>query len=99
MAFTEKDLEAQERQLQTLQDELSRLNSQAEAQLKSLGVTENELSAALAGEVPAEVQKLMAEAADKAKREGAARAAQGAPATAGSGAKAPGAGRKGAVRL
>lgn len=99
MAFTEKDLEAQEQQLQNLQEELSRLNSQFDSQMKTLGLTEEELKAALEGEIPAEVEKLMAEAQDKAKREGASRAAQSTPTSASSGGRAPGAGRRGAVRL
>lgn len=98
MAFSEKDLAAQQAQIQALEDELSRLNAQYDAQIKSLGFSENELHEALNAELLPELQKIMSEAQDKAKREGAARAAQGTP-TQATGAKAPGAGRRGAVRL
>lgn len=98
MAFTEKDFKAQEQQLKTLQDELSRLDVQFNTHLKNLGLTEEDLKAALEGDIPPEVQQMMAEAMDKAKREGQARSAQSLPAAVSSG-KAPGAGRRGAVRL
>ena len=38
MAFTEKDMQAQEEQLSTLKDELSRLNQKFDAQLKGMGL-------------------------------------------------------------
>lgn len=98
MAFSDKDLHAQEQQLQILQEELSRLNTQFDAQLKGLGISEDDLLAAQDTELPPELQKMMSEAQDRAKREGAARVAQGAPAPA-TGAKAPGSGRRGVVRL
>ena len=44
MAFTEKDMQAQEEQLSTLKDELSRLNQKFDAQLKGMGRTEDDLS-------------------------------------------------------
>ncbi len=98
MAFSDKDLHAQEQQLQTLNEELSRLNTQFEAQLKGLGISENDLLTTADAETSPDLQKMMSEAQDKAKREGAARAAQGAPAPA-AGAKTPGSGRRGVVRL
>jgi septal ring factor EnvC (AmiA/AmiB activator) len=98
MAFSDKDLHAQEQQIQILKEELSRLNTQFDAQLKGLGISEDDLLAALDTELPPELQKMMSEAQDKAKREGAARSAQSAPAPV-TGAKAPGTGRRGVVRL
>ncbi len=98
MAFSDKDIHAQEQQLQVLSDELSRLNTQFDAQMKGLGISENDLLATLNTEMSSDLQKMMSEAQDKAKREGAARAAQGTPAQ-GTGAKAPGTGRRGVVRL
>ena len=98
MAFSDKDLHAQEQQLQALSDELSRLNTQFDAQLKVLGVSENDLLTTLNAEMSPDLQKMMSEAQDKAKREGEARAAQSAPAP-GTGAKTPGTGRRGVVRL
>lgn len=98
MAFSDKDIHAQEQQLQVLSDELSRLNTQFDAQMKGLGISENDLLATLNTEMSSDLKKMMSEAQDKAKREGAARAAQGTPAQ-GTGAKAPGTGRRGVVRL
>ena len=43
MAFTEKDMQAQEEQLSALKDELSRLNQKFDAQLKGMGLTEDDL--------------------------------------------------------
>ena len=43
MAFTEKDMQAQEEQLNALKDELSRLNQKFDAQLKGMGLTEDDL--------------------------------------------------------
>lgn len=88
MTFSDKDLHAQEQQLQMLGEELSRLNTQFDAQIKGLGISENDLLATLDSEMSPELQKMMSEAQDKSKREGAARAAQGAP-TPSTGAKAP----------
>ena len=98
MAFSDKNLHAQEQQLQVLSDELSRLNTQFDAQLKGLGVSEDDLLETLNAEMSPDLQKMMSEAQDKAKREGAARAAQSAPAPS-TGAKTPGTGRRGVVRL
>lgn len=98
MAFSDKDLHAQEQQIQMLSEELSRLNTQFDAQLKGLGVSENDLLATLDTELSPELHKMMSESQDKAKREGSARAAQAAPAPS-TGAKAPGTGRRGVVRL
>ncbi|MDY0273956.1 MAG: hypothetical protein RBR42_00765 [Desulfomicrobium sp.] len=99
MAFTEKDFQTQQEQLHMLQDELSRLDALFDTQKKALGLTENDLDALLQEDIPADVQQFMAQAQDKAKREGAARAAQSTPVTNTKSTKAPGAGRKGAIRL
>ena len=43
MAFTEKDMQAQEEQLNALKEELSRLDQKFDAQLKAMGLTEDNL--------------------------------------------------------
>lgn len=43
MAFTKKDLEAQEKQYTQLKEDLERLNKEYNKQLEDLGVTEEEL--------------------------------------------------------
>ena len=94
MAFTEKDMQAQEEQLNALKDELSRLNQKFDAQLK--GITEDDLKQQEA--MTPEVEALVAKAKEEAKRAGEARKAQASLDNRPSG-KAPGAGRRGVVRL
>jgi polysaccharide deacetylase 2 family uncharacterized protein YibQ len=75
------------------------MNARFEAQLKEMNVSEAELKNLDQENIPAEVRQLLDEACAKAKREGQARAAQAAPSAAGTTDKAPGAGRRGVVRL
>ncbi len=96
MAFTEKDMQAQEEQLNALKDELSRLNQKFDAQLKGMGLTEDDLKQQEA--MTPEVEALVAKAKEEAKRAGEARKAQASLDNRPSG-KAPGAGRRGVVRL
>ncbi|MDR3043530.1 MAG: hypothetical protein LBU75_04605 [Desulfovibrio sp.] len=98
MAFTEKDFEDQQEQLRQLEDELSRLNTQFDAQMKSGGIAAADLDSIDMAKLPAEVRTAFDAAQQAARREGEGRAAQGRPAASGT-AKAPGAGRRGAVRL
>ena len=95
-AFTEKDMQAQEEQLNALKDELSRLNQKFDAQLKGMGLTEDDLKQQEA--MTPEVEALVAKAKEEAKRAGEARKAQASLDNRPSG-KAPGAGRRGVVRL
>ena len=83
MAFTEKDMQAQEEQLSALKDELSRLNQKFDAQLKGMGLTEDDLKQqeAMTPEVEALVAKAQASLDNRPSG------------------KAPGAGRRGVVRL
>ena len=74
MAFTEKDMQAQEEQLSALKDELSRLNQKFDAQLKGMGLTEDDLKQQEA--MTPEVEALVAKAKEGAKRAGEARKAQ-----------------------
>ena len=96
MAFTEKDMQAQEEQLSALKDELSRLNQKFDAQLKGMGLPEDDLKQQEA--MTPEVEALVAKAKEEAKRAGEARKAQASLDNRPSG-KAPGAGRRGVVRL
>ncbi len=96
MAFTEKDMQAQEEQLNALKDELSRLNQKFDAQLKGMGLTEDELKQQET--MTPEVEALVAKAKEEAKRAGEARKAQ-ASLDSRTSEKVPGAGRRGVVRL
>ena len=89
MAFTEKDMQAQEEQLNAL-------NQKFDAQLKGMGLTEDDLKQQEA--MTPEVEALVAKAKEEAKRAGEARKAQASLDNRPSG-KAPGAGRRGVVRL
>ena len=93
---TEKDMQAQEEQLNALKEELSRLDQKFDAQLKAMGLTEDDLKQQ--EPMTPEVEALVAKAKEKAKRAGEARKAQAALDNRPSG-KAPGAGRRGVVRL
>ena len=64
MAFTEKDMQAQEEQLSALKDELSRLNQKFDAQLKGMGLTEDDLKQQ--EEMTPEVEALVAKAKEPA---------------------------------
>ena len=76
--------------------ELSRLNQKFDAQLKGMGLTEDDLKQQEA--MTPEVEALVAKAKEEAKRAGEARKAQASLDNRPSG-KAPGAGRRGVVRL
>ncbi|MBG3876345.1 hypothetical protein FVW20_04715 [Desulfovibrio oxamicus] len=98
MAFTEKDFEVQQEQLRQLEDELSRLNAQFDAQMKTGGIAATDLDTIDMDKLPAEVRTAFDAAQQAARREGESRAGQARPAATAA-AKAPGAGRRGAVRL
>ena len=76
MAFTEQDLKNQKQEITRLADELSRLNSVFAEQKKALGLSEEEKVTLNEAEITPELEKAMAEATERAKREGEARAAQ-----------------------
>lgn len=97
MAFTEQDLRNQKQEITRLADELSRLNSVFAEQKKALGLSEEEKVTLNEAEITPELEKAMAEATERAKREGEARAAQAklaaGPSTTG------GRSRRGAMRI
>ncbi|WP_077072496.1 hypothetical protein [Mailhella massiliensis] len=97
MAFTEQDLKNQKQEITRLADELSRLNSVFAEQKKALGLAEEEKVTLNEAEITPELEKAMAEATERAKREGEARAAQAklaaGPSTTG------GRSRRGAMRI
>lgn len=97
MAFTEQDLRNQKQEIIRLADELSRLNSVFAEQKKALGLSEEEKVPLNEADITPELEKAMAEATERAKREGEARAAQAklaaGPSTTG------GRSRRGAMRI
>lgn len=96
MAFTEKDMQAQEEQLNALKDELSRLNQKFDAQLKGMGLTEDDLKQQEA--MTPEVEALGRQSEGRGQARRGSRKAQASLDNRPSG-KAPGAGRRGVVRL
>ena len=96
MAFTEKNMQEQEAKLSVLKDELFRLNQQFEDQMKRMGLSEEDLKQESA--MTPELEELKAQIMEKAKREGEARRThalmENRPSS-----HAPGAGRRGVVRL
>ncbi|UQZ90977.1 hypothetical protein C4J81_17845 [Deltaproteobacteria bacterium Smac51] len=97
MAFTEEQRQAQNEQIDRLKDELSRLNSQFDAQLKTLGMTEAELKAVKMDKLSPELQKALDVAQENAKRAGAER--KGQSETQKTSAAPKGRGRAGALKL
>lgn len=96
MTMTQKDFEAQEAQFSALKEEFSRLNQKFDAQLKDMGLTEADLKEPV--QATPEVEAMIAKAKEEAKRAGEARKAQ-AEMDKPSAGRAPGAGRRGVVRL
>lgn len=96
MTMTQKDFEAQEAQFSALKEEFSRLNQKFDAQLKDMGLTEADLKEPV--QTTPEVEAMIAKAKEEAKRAGEARKAQ-AEMDKPSAGRAPGAGRRGVVRL
>ncbi len=76
MAFTEQDLKNQKQEIARLADELSRLNSVFAEQKKALGISETETVTVAESEVTPELRSAMADATERARREGEARPAQ-----------------------
>ena len=97
MAFTEQELKNQKQEITRLADELSRLNSVFAEQKKTLGLPEEEKVTVEASEITPELEKAMADATERAKREGEARAAQAKTSSGAS--SAGGRSRRGAMRI
>ncbi|WP_295640478.1 hypothetical protein [uncultured Mailhella sp.] len=96
MAFTEQDLRNQKQEIARLADELSRLNSVFAEQKKALGIPETETVTVAESEVTPELRSAMADAMERARREGEARAAR-AKLSAGSSSAPAGRSRRGAM--
>ncbi len=99
MSFTEQDLKNQKQEISRLSEELSRLNSIFAEQKKTLGLDADQPVTIDQAEITPELEHAMADAAERAKREGEARAAQ-AKLSSGSGSTSTACrGRRGAVRI
>ncbi len=100
--FTEQDSARQDAAFAELKQEFSRLEKQEQALRKAAGLSEDGGELVDEASLPPEVRKALEEAKARAKREGAARAAQYANGTSASqaadGAVKPGARRQGVVR-
>jgi hypothetical protein len=100
MSMTQHDIGAMNKEIDAIADEFSRLNSIFDAQLKALGITENDLKKVDANNPPPELKAQMSQAIAAAKRAGEERAGQARTASA---AKSGGQGnsrlRAGAIRL
>lgn len=97
MAYSLKEMEHQLEEFNAISEEFSRLEAM-EAQLrKAAGIEEGEK--ADMNNLPPEAKQAMAEAQEAAKRAGAARATQNSANDKQTSGAAPGAGRRGVVRL
>jgi len=97
MSYNEQQFQDQARQVDTLKDELSRLNLRFESLMKDNGIKPEDLEQNRADISPA-LQEELRRAEEEAKRAGAARAAQTAPAQPSAG-SLPGSRRRSAIRL
>ncbi|WP_446424024.1 hypothetical protein [Mailhella sp.] len=98
MAFTEQELRNQQQEIARLADELNRLNSELASQKKALGYGEDEEISISEAEMTPELEQVMAEAVDAARRQGKALASQLQPASACASSSA-GRGRRDAMRI
>ena len=98
MAFTEQDFKKQKQEIAQLADELSRLNSILAKQKKALGLSAEEVVTISPSEITPDLEQAMADANERAKREGEARAAQARTAS-GTSSAAISCNRRGAVRV
>lgn len=99
MAFTEKDLISQVEQLAVLQAEFERMQAQEAALMKAANLTSADLTPVSEQKLSPEMQKVLEEATDAAKRAGAARATQSATVASMTGNANPAAARPGIVRM
>jgi peptidoglycan hydrolase CwlO-like protein len=99
MAFTEQHLREQEKQLESLKDELSRLNARFDGMCKDGGISGADLEKALAEKRSPEMESALSRAREEAERAGKARAAQHGAARDAAAGKAVSRGRPGAVRV
>ncbi len=98
MAFTEKDLDAQIVAFNALKDEFSRLEAAGEQMKKNLGFAAEDLVIDYDSLSP-DMKGLVAQAEESAMKFGAQRAGQTSNAQNSTQGKAPGAGRRNAIRL
>jgi hypothetical protein len=98
MAFTEKEMRAQEQALAAAKEEFSRLNAQFDGMLKDAGLSPADLAGALEEKRTPEMERLLEQARAQAKRAGQARAAQAETAPEGH-ARRAGRERPGAVKI
>ena len=99
MAFTEQTLKNQQQEIARLAEELSRLNSVFDEQKKALGLPADKPVTVEASEITPELEKAMADATERAKREGEARAAQARLSSSSGSSSQAGRTRRGAVRV
>ncbi|MDR1111015.1 MAG: hypothetical protein LBP92_10060 [Deltaproteobacteria bacterium] len=76
MPLTEEQLSEQRKMFDELKEEFSRLNSLYDAQLKAIGLTEDDLKDLDPEAAPPEVKKLLDQARMEAQRAGEARSEQ-----------------------
>ena len=99
MAFTEEDLLEQEKELDALKDELSRMNARFDGMLKDFGVSPDDLHKAMQEKRSPELEEAVQAAREEAERAGKTRAAQARRAEKPVADKPAPRGRPGAVRL
>ncbi|MFI3271635.1 MAG: hypothetical protein R3Y11_05965 [Pseudomonadota bacterium] len=99
MKFTQEDLKKQQERIAALREEFGRLNNELERQKRATGYTKEAVAAIDLESMPPAMKAALVKAQEEARKAGAARAAQARDNGPSKPVKAPGAGRRNAIRL
>lgn len=99
MKFSEEDFKKQQKRLAALREELNHLNEELERQKRATGYTKEAVTSIDMDSMPPAMKAALVKAQEEAKKAGAARAAQARHEAPVQAAKAPGIGRRNAIRL
>ncbi len=99
MKFTDEDIKRQQARVAELQAEFTRLSEEHERQKRAIGYTKEAVAAIDMDSMPQAVKAALLKSQEEAKKAGAARAAQAREQGPAKPVKAPGAGRRNAIRL
>lgn len=99
MKFTQEDLKKQKERVEALREEFSRMNEELERQKRATGYTKEAVGSVDMDSMPPAMKAALVKAQEDAKKAGQARAAQARDNGPAKPMKAPGAGRRNAIRM
>lgn len=99
MKFTQEDIKKQQERAAALREEFGRLNEELERQKRATGYTKESIGAIDMENMPPAMKAALVKAQEDAKQAGQARAAQARDNGPAKPVKAPGAGRRNAIRM